>query len=399
MTRPRILVAGAGPAGAALSLLLARRGVEVVLVEREASFERVFRGEALMPSGLDALRQLGLGAALDALPQIAVPCMELYVEGERILRADWPELAGPNAARAVSQPALIGLLVERAAAAGACELRAGTSVVGLDMAPSHVNVTLRSATGQTTLRADAIVGADGRSSTVRALAGLKLRRSEFPGHVAWLSLPAPETQRTDPRFQAFRRGDQSVILYPSWDGRIRVGVNLIAGETDSRKEQLLDRIATVAGEPWAAIAREQADQVSEPVVLKVLVGRVPQWSTGRLLLLGDAAHPMAPVRAQGINLALRDAIVAANHLVPALAAGGDEAFAAAGARVQQEREPEVAAIQRLQLEAMRLPPPARSPLLRSTLLPVLRGVGLMKRMMLSSERPLRHGTAEVRLTV
>ena len=399
MRHSRVVVVGAGPTGAALSLILASRGVEVVLVERETSFERVFRGEALMPNGVDALRQLGVGGEVEALPHIAVPCMELFVDGTRVLRADWPEIAGANAARAVSQPALIALLVGRAAAAGPFELRSGTSIHAIDRTATHVDVTLRSAGGDVTLRADAVVGADGRSSAVRALTGIKLQRFEFPGHVAWLSLPAPDTQRADPRFQAFRRGNRSLILYPSWNGRIRVGVNLTDADRDGSKARMLERIAAVAGDPYASIARDCADDVPEPVILKVLVGRVPQWSIGRALLLGDAAHPMAPVRAQGINLALRDAIVAANHLVPALATGDGELIAAAHARVQQEREPEISTIQRLQVEAMRLPPPARSALSRATLLPLLRTFGVMKRMMLRSEMPFRHGITEVRLTV
>jgi 2-polyprenyl-6-methoxyphenol hydroxylase-like FAD-dependent oxidoreductase len=118
-----------------------------------------------------------------------------------------------------------------------------------------------------------------------------------------------------------------------------------------------------------------------------------------LLLLGDAAHPMAPVRAQGINLALRDAIVAANHLVPALATRDGDAIAAAAARVQQEREPEVVVIQRLQQAAMQLPLPLRSTLLRGTVAPILRRTGAMKRMILKSEIPFRHGVTDVRLAV
>lgn len=104
------------------------------------------------------------------------------------------------------------------------------------------------------------------------------------------------------------------------------------------------------------------------------------------------------MRAQGVNVALRDAIVAANHLVPALDGGGD-AIAAAAAAIQAEREPEVAMIQRLQVASMELPLPLRSRVLRSTVLPILRSAGVLKRVMLRSEMPLRHGTAHVALAV
>jgi 2-polyprenyl-6-methoxyphenol hydroxylase-like FAD-dependent oxidoreductase len=399
MPRRCVVVIGAGPAGAALSLLLARRGVEVILVEREPSLERVFRGEALMPSGIDAIRQLGLADAFARLPQVVVPFMELHVDRRRVVRADWPELSGDNAPRAVSQPALIGMLVEQAASAGMFDLRLAATVRDITPRPGGVDVVMRAAGQDTTIRADAVVGADGRSSTTRARAGITLQRIAFPGDVAWLLLPAPQTQRDDPRFQAFAADGASVILYPSWDGRIRVGVNVPRAASAPSRRDILDTVAAVAGEPYAAIARAADVSIADPIVLKVLVGRAPRWSFGRVLLIGDAAHPMAPVRAQGINLALRDAIVAANHLGPALAAGDEDAIAAAGMRVQAEREPEVVEIQRLQQAAMGLPPLMRSPVLRSTLLPLLRRAGVVKRMMLKSEVPLRHGVAEVKLAV
>jgi 2-polyprenyl-6-methoxyphenol hydroxylase-like FAD-dependent oxidoreductase len=111
----------------------------------------------------------------------------------------------------------------------------------------------------------------------------------------------------------------------------------------------------VAGEPYATNVRDRSAEISHPVCLKVLVGQSPEWIRGPLLLLGDAAHPMAPVRAQGINLALRDAIVAANYLVPVQEHCDEQAFAAAGAAIQRERQPEIAAIQALQLQALHLP--------------------------------------------
>lgn len=375
-----------------------------MLLERESAFDRVFRGEALMPSGVDAIRQMGVGSEFDRLPQVAVPCMEMYVEGRRVMRADWPEVSGDNAGRVVSQPALIEMLVDAARRTGNCDVRMATALDDVDLEGDHVGVRVKSASGRDSVRCDFLIAADGRASLTRGRAGLKLNRvelKELPTDVAWFSIPAPETQRRDPRFQMHVRRGRSVVLYPSWNGSLRVGVNRPGSGSgrSAERAELLDQIAQVAGEPYASIVREQAAEIADPVNLKVLVGESSAWVLGRLLLLGDAAHPMAPVRAQGINLALRDAIVAANHLVPALERGDEESFAAAGTAIQRERQPEIAAIQAMQLQALHLPPPMRSAVLRVTLLPLLRRLGVAKRMLLASEMPFRHGLADVRLAV
>ncbi len=111
----KVLVAGAGPAGAATALLLARCGVEIRLVERERSFERVFRGEGLMPLGIDALIEMGLGGVLEAVPGRRVDSWDIWIDGEEVFVIPEPvEELGERAMRVVSQPALLEKLVEEA---------------------------------------------------------------------------------------------------------------------------------------------------------------------------------------------------------------------------------------------------------------------------------------------
>jgi 2-polyprenyl-6-methoxyphenol hydroxylase-like FAD-dependent oxidoreductase len=139
-----------------------------------------------------------------------------------------------------------------------------------------------------------------------------------------------------------------------------------------------------------------------------MVGRCPHWHAPGLLLLGDAAHPMSPIRAQGINMALRDAVVAANHLVPALRAGGAAAdLDAAAQAIQREREPEIAKAQTLQYRDARGQRWARErPWLLKPMLalaPWLLRSKAMQRLVQTSwrrqQRPLRMGFSEVRLRV
>ena len=112
----RVAIVGAGPGGAALAYLLARRGIGVALIERQSDFACEFRGEGLMPSGVDALTQMGLGPALDALPQSRLEKLEVFLNGRRQLVIDVASLPpGAGFPRFVSQPALLEMLVAEAA--------------------------------------------------------------------------------------------------------------------------------------------------------------------------------------------------------------------------------------------------------------------------------------------
>src|SRR5438094_6348429 len=115
MDERRIVVVGAGPAGAALAYLLARRGIAVTLLERHTDFAREFRGEALMPSGVDAFMQMGLGAALDGLPQTRINAIELFSGARHLIRVDIAALAGTDGPRIVSQPAMLEMLASESA--------------------------------------------------------------------------------------------------------------------------------------------------------------------------------------------------------------------------------------------------------------------------------------------
>jgi 2-polyprenyl-6-methoxyphenol hydroxylase-like FAD-dependent oxidoreductase len=400
----RVLIVGAGPAGAALSWLLARNGVEVTLVERERHFERVFRGEALMPCGLDALHQMGLRAELEALPWRHLESWDIHLDGRLIMHIPEPSAElGDLALRVVAQPRLLELLVRQAGDCAGFELKAPLSVRGLLEQEGRVR-GVRAATpeGEIEIEADLVIGADGRASMVRQRAELALDLLPESYDVLWFKLPVPEELRDRRPILIFASGPDALLAYVSWDERLQIAWMVEKGSwRELRQRDWMSELTRLLSTSLADHVRSHRDEIEGPVLLDVIVGRCPRWSRPGLLLVGDAAHPMSPIRAQGINMALRDAIVAANHLVPVLRDGG--ALETALAAIQQEREREIVRAQTLQLREARGQRWARErpwliwPLLK--LAPLLARTQWVQKSWLRQQRELRFGVTKVLLSV
>lgn len=405
----KVLVVGAGPAGTTTALLLARYGVDVMLVERETSFERVFRGEGLLPLGIDALFQMGLRRALESVPHRLVWSWDIWIDGEESFVIPEPvEELGARAVRVVSQPALLERVVEEASRHPSFTFERGARVRDLlrDPAGRVVGAHLETGSESREERADLVIGCDGRGSLVRTRADLELRLLPEQYDVLWYKLPVPESLREGCSIMiAVAAGRHPAICYTSWDGRLQYGLVMPKGGLKEVPEH--DWVSESVGSAPAWLAEHvlaNRDQIEGPVRLNVLVGRCPEWTAPGVLLLGDASHPMSPVRAQGINLAFRDAIVAANHLVPVLRDdAGAHALDAACRAVQAEREPEIARSQRLQRQEARGQGDARSGSWRFGLAKC--GARLLGRYRwaqnawLGRQRDLRFGSTEVKLRV
>ena len=350
----KVAIVGAGPAGGALAYLLARRGVDVTLIERQADFAREFRGEGLQPSGIDAFDQMGLRAAFDALPHIIFDAIEFYRHRRLLIKADLNGF-GP---RWVSQPAMLEMLVEEASRFPSFTFLRATRVD--ELIRSHGRVTgvrCTSPEGGRELSTGLLIATDGRDSTVRKRAGLTLRESRQHFDVVWCKIPPPTQIAGHGPLRVFLGARHFALVIPSYDDRLQIGWVIDKGSFGDLyrrgvEEWIRELAGHVAPELAAHITRHVAD-VSHPFLLNVICGHLERWSGPGLLVLGDAAHPMSPVGAQGINVALRDALVAANHLVPALTHNATPAAVdAAAARVAAERLPEIVSVQRIQ----QLPP-------------------------------------------
>ena len=343
----KVAIVGAGPAGATLALLLAERGIDVTLLERRADFAREFRGEVLMPGGVDALAQMGLAGLLDRIPNRLQREFALYLNGRLSVSGS----LDAGAPVAVSQPALLEGVVELAQRHAGMEFHPGASVRSLLRDRDRiVGVTFGDAAGERQLHADLVVGADGRNSFVRRQLAVTTRSTSPPMDVVWCKVPRPQWWRGARGYVG--RG-HLLIAYHTWDDSLQVAWAILKGTFgDLRGRGIaawVEEMANFVSDDLADHLRGNTDRLSRPFLLESVSGRVVRWSRPGALLIGDAAHAMSPVGGQGLNIALRDAIVAANHLVPALSRTVDPGrLARALADVEAERLREVAPIQRLQ---------------------------------------------------
>lgn len=354
-----VVIVGAGPAGASLAYLLARNGIAVTLLERRRDFGREFRGEVLMPSGIAALEQMGLGTQLAGLPIHQEPEIAVYMNGQPLFSQSLDSASADDLRiMAVSQPALLEMLVHEASAHASFNLIRGAAVRELINDEMRVTgVRIRTDESEQEISADLLIGADGRNSAVRRQADLHGRQVSPPMDIVWCKLPRPDGWRGA---RAYAGRGHLLIAYHTWDDSLQLGWVILKGTFGDLRsrgiEGWVEEMANHVSTDFADHLREHSQLVSKPFLLEAASDCVDSWNVPGALVIGDAAHTMSPVGGQGINIALRDAIVAANHLVPALTGPKTDTIdlTAVLAAIEAERTPEIRYIQTLQAQPPKL---------------------------------------------
>ncbi len=344
----RCCIAGGGPAGMMLGLLLARAGVDVAVLEKHADFLRDFRGDTIHPSTLEVMHELGILERLLAVPHQKVSQINGQFGDLALTVADFSSL--PTHCRFVAfmpQWDFLNFLAEDAARYSTFQLRRQADVTGL-VEESGTVVGLRANTpeGPLEVRTDLVVGADGRHSIVRAQAGLLIEEFGAPMDVLWFRLSRKASDPGDP-IGRFDTGQIFIMLNRGeyW----QCGFIIPKGSRDQLREIGLPAFC----EAVAKLAPFLTDRVGELhdweliKLLTVHVDRLRQWYRPGLLCIGDAAHAMSPVGGVGINLAIQDAVAAANLLAVPLRE--DRLKTDDLQRVQQRREWPTRMTQRVQL--------------------------------------------------
>ena len=313
--RTRCCIAGGGPAGMMLGFLLARMGVDVMVLEKHADFLRDFRGDTIHPSTLEVMYELGILNEFLKRPHQEVRQLAGQIGSETVAIADFTHL--PTHCKFLGlmpQWDFLNFIVEQARQYPSFHLRMEADVTAIvEEAGKVVGVKAKTPAGELQVLADLTVGADGRRSVVRERAGLSVINLGAPMDVLWMRM---SRHPTDPE-QTFGRFDSGrILVFLNREDYWQTAYVIPKSKADELRQQGLPafRQELVRLAPFLKDRVDELHDWDDIKLLTVAVDRLSRWFRPGLLCIGDAAHAMSPIGGVGINLAIQDAVATANIL-------------------------------------------------------------------------------------
>ena len=345
-------IVGGGPAGMMLGYLLARNGVTVTVLEKHTDFFRDFRGDTVHPSTMEVLKEVDLLEKFLKMPHERVERLGVVIGGETVQVADFRHVPATSKFVALMpQWDFLNFLASEASKFGAFRLLMGCEAVGLVRDSIGVLGVLTRTNGQEMrVLSDLVVGCDGRNSVMRAAAGFKMDEYGVPIDVLWFQI----SRRPDDPAQVFGNINYGkVMILIDRSDYFQAGLLIRKGTFDAVKARGMaafrEDILQIV--PWMGERVNELRDWEQVKILTVQINRLRQWYRSGLICIGDAAHAMSPAGGVGINLAIQDAVAAANFLSGPLLRG--HIYETDLAAVQSRREFPTRITQAIQVAAHR----------------------------------------------
>ncbi|WP_461111579.1 FAD-dependent oxidoreductase [Spirosoma jeollabukense] len=340
----RCCVVGGGPAGMMLGFLLARSGVDVVVLEKHKDFLRDFRGDTIHPSTLELLVELGLLDEFLELSHQELRSVQITADGQTVPVADFSHL--PVHCQFIAfmpQWDFLNFMAEKGEQYPSFHLHMQTEATNIIEENGKITgVRATTQAGDLVIKADLVVGTDGRRSTIREKAGLAVQDFGVPIDVLWMRIP--KDPATGEQSLGYLKSGQFMVLIDRND-YFQCGFLIPKGQFESVKQRGLAALQAdiLSLAPFVGGYVKELDAWDKISLLTVKIDRLRQWFRPGLLCIGDAAHAMSPAGGVGVNLAVQDAVATANQLVPAFQNG--QVTVDTLARIQRRRQWPVRVIQ------------------------------------------------------
>lgn len=343
-----VCIAGGGPAGMLLGLLLARAGVKVIVLEQHHNFDREFRGEVLMPRFTKLFQDLGLSHIIENNAHLKLSGAEMFFHDRKIGEINFQRISpGIPYALWLPQPVLLQALYKEASKYPSFEMRFDASAKSLIQEKLQTaGIKARFGHEETEIRSKITVGTDGRFSSIRRAGKFKTLYSEHQFDIVWFTIPKPANYVNTLRF--FLSRPRNLLVLPKYPDSIQCGLAVWPGEFAKYKKEGIDSIRKILLKcnPLVHEFARNLKDFSQFNVLQAELDLIENWEQDGLLLVGDSAHTMSPAGAIGVSMAVETAALAAEVIKRALET--NDFSAARLNEVQKIREPEVRDIHKIQ---------------------------------------------------
>jgi 2-polyprenyl-6-methoxyphenol hydroxylase-like FAD-dependent oxidoreductase len=310
-----VCIVGGGPAGLTLALELVKRNLDVVVIEQSKEYNRTFRGESVSPDSVCILDNLGILKKIQQHGLITTQNLEVIENNKKILDVDFKDFKYDyNYPIDLPQPVLLEALVKEASRYKGFQIWRGTICNELIKAENTITgIKCKTPEGIINISAHLTVGADGRFSRVRELAECDYQKIPLKRDFMWFKLPLP-LHWNESTYRVKIVGGHHALFIPTYPKMLRVGFNIPKGSLQEVKKQGIQYLHEMVAELEPDIANSVKENVkswSDTSVLEIFTTVVPKWYRDGLVLIGDAAHTLSPVLAQGVNHAIIDAVTLA----------------------------------------------------------------------------------------